>query len=139
MVLGDSIGEMVAYFTAADVAFVGGSLVPLGGQNLIEPISLGQPTLVGPHMFNFAEATEKALAAGAAVEVADVQALVATVTALLEDAPRRRAMHDAALSLPRRASRRRGPAHGVARAAARRGDRRQEQRGGGAVSPSAGD
>ena len=49
-------------------------------------------------MFNFADATEKALAAGAAVEVADADALVATVAALLEDAPRRRAMHDAALT-----------------------------------------
>jgi 3-deoxy-D-manno-octulosonic-acid transferase len=98
VVLGDSIGEMAGYFTAADVAFVGGSLLPLGGQNLIEPLCLGLPTLVGPHMFNFADATEKALAAGAAVEVANAQALVATVAALFEDAPRRRAMRDAALA-----------------------------------------
>jgi 3-deoxy-D-manno-octulosonic-acid transferase len=98
VVLGDSIGEMGGYFSAADVAFVGGSLVPLGGQNLIEPISLGLPTLMGPHMFNFADASEKALTAGAAVEVADAHELIATVAALLADAPRRRAMHDAALA-----------------------------------------
>jgi 3-deoxy-D-manno-octulosonic-acid transferase len=98
VVLGDSIGEMAGYFGAADVAFVGGSLVPLGGQNLIEPIGLGVPTVVGPHMFNFADAAAKALAAGAAVEVADARALVATVAALLDDAPRRKAMHDAALA-----------------------------------------
>ena len=98
VVLGDSIGEMAGYFTAADVAFVGGSLAPLGGQNLIEPIGLGVPTIVGPHMFNFADATAKALAAGAAVEAADAHALVATVAALLDDAPRRKAMHDAALA-----------------------------------------
>jgi len=98
VVIGDSIGEMGAYFKAADIAFIGGSLVPLGGQNLIEPISLGIPTVVGPHMFNFADATEKALTAGAAVEVADANALVATVAALLADAPRRQAMHDAALA-----------------------------------------
>lgn len=98
VVLGDSIGEMAGYFTAADVAFVGGSLLPLGGQNLIEPLCLGLPTLVGPHMFNFADATEKALAAGAAVEVANAQTLIATVAALFEDAPRRRAMRDAALA-----------------------------------------
>ncbi len=98
VVLGDSIGEMGGYFTAADVAFVGGSLAPLGGQNLIEPIGLGVPTIVGPHMFNFADATAKALAAGAAVEAADAQAVVATVAALLDDAPRRKAMHDAALA-----------------------------------------
>jgi len=98
VVLGDSIGEMAGYFTAADVAFVGGSLLPLGGQNLIEPLCLGLPTLVGPHMFNFADATEKALAAGAAVEVANAATLIATVAALFEDAPRRRAMRDAALA-----------------------------------------
>jgi 3-deoxy-D-manno-octulosonic-acid transferase len=98
VVLGDSIGEMAAYYRTADVAFIGGSLVPLGGQNLIEPIGLGIPTIVGPHMFNFADATEKALTAGAAVEVADANALVATLAALLADAPRRQAMHDAALA-----------------------------------------
>jgi 3-deoxy-D-manno-octulosonic-acid transferase len=98
VVLGDSIGEMAGYLAAADVAFVGGSLAPLGGQNLIEPIGLGIPTIVGPHMFNFADATAKALAAGAAVEAADAHALVATVALLLGDAPRRHAMHDAALA-----------------------------------------
>ena len=98
VVLGDSMGEMASYFTAADVAFIGGSLAPLGGQNLIEPISLGLPTIVGPHMFNFADATAKAVAAGAAVEVADANALVTTVATLLSDAPRRKTMHDAALA-----------------------------------------
>jgi 3-deoxy-D-manno-octulosonic-acid transferase len=98
VVLGDSIGEMAGYFAAADIAFVGGSLAPLGGQNLIEPISLGLPTVLGPHMFNFADATEKALAAGAAVEAVDANALIATVAALFEDAPRRRSMRDAALA-----------------------------------------
>ncbi|MGE5386627.1 MAG: lipid IV(A) 3-deoxy-D-manno-octulosonic acid transferase, partial [Betaproteobacteria bacterium] len=52
--LGDSMGEMVAYYTLADVAFVGGSLLPLGGQNLIEAAACGCPVLVGPHTFNFA-------------------------------------------------------------------------------------
>ena len=98
VVLGDSLGEMAAYFMAADIAFVGGSLEPLGGQNLIEPISLGTPTVVGPHMFNFADATAKALEAGAAVEVADATALIATLSALFDDVPRRRTMRDAALA-----------------------------------------
>ena len=98
VVLGDSIGEMAGYLAAADVAFVGGSLAPLGGQNLIEPIGLGIATIVGPHMFNFADATAKALAAGAAVEAADAHALVATVAALLHDPGRRHAMRDAALA-----------------------------------------
>ena len=65
------MGELLAYYAAADVAFVGGSLLPLGGQNLIEPIAAGTPTLVGPHTFNFAEAAAQAIAAHAAVRVAD--------------------------------------------------------------------
>jgi len=66
VVLGDSLGEMLAYYAAADVAFVAGSLLPLGGQNLIEPIAAGPPTVIGPHTFNFAEAAAAAVAAGAA-------------------------------------------------------------------------
>jgi len=98
VVLGDSMGEMAGYYAAADIAFVGGSLLPLGGQNLIEPIGAGRPTLIGPHMFNFADAAEKALAAGAAIEVADAAELVATVAELIADAPRRDAMRAAALA-----------------------------------------
>ena len=98
VVLGDSIGEMAGYYMASDVAFVGGSLLPLGGQNLIEPISAGRPTLIGPHMFNFAEAAQKARSAGAALEVTDANALVATVAALFADAPRRARMRAAALA-----------------------------------------
>ena len=97
VVLGDSMGEMTGYCVAADVVFVGGSLLPLGGQNLIEPIALGRPTLVGPHMFNFADATQKALAAGAALEVPHAAALVQRLSALLEDPARRTAMSGAAL------------------------------------------
>ncbi|MEP7181007.1 MAG: lipid IV(A) 3-deoxy-D-manno-octulosonic acid transferase [Betaproteobacteria bacterium] len=98
VVLGDSMGEMAGYCAAADIVFVGGSLLPLGGQNLIEPIAAGRPTLVGPHMFNFAEATRNALATGAALEVADADALVARVAELLADDARRGAMRDAALA-----------------------------------------
>jgi 3-deoxy-D-manno-octulosonic-acid transferase len=97
VVLGDSMGEMSGYCAAADVVFVGGSLLPLGGQNLIEPIALGRPTLVGPHMFNFADATQKALAAGAALEVRDAGALVETLRDLLEDPGRRAEMARVAL------------------------------------------
>jgi 3-deoxy-D-manno-octulosonic-acid transferase len=98
VVLGDSMGEMLAYYAAADVVFVGGSLVPLGGQNLIEPIAVGRATLVGPHTFNFAEATANATAAGAAARVADAAALIATVGALLGDPQRRNGMANAALA-----------------------------------------
>lgn len=96
VVLGDSIGELHAYYVAADIAFVGGSLLPLGGQNLIEPIAAGCPTIVGPHMFNFADATRNAIAAGAAFEVGDAAALLDAVAALLADPARRERMREAA-------------------------------------------
>lgn len=96
VVLGDSMGEMPAYCAASDVAFIGGSLLPLGGQNLIEALAVGTPVVVGPHTFNFADATAGAIAAGAALRVADADALVATLAALLDDPVRRRAMSEAA-------------------------------------------
>ena len=96
VVLGDTVGEMLAYCAAADVAFIGGSLLPLGGQNLLEPIAVGVPTLVGPHMFNFAETTERAIEAGAAERVADADALVAEVGRLLRDPVLRDTMRAAA-------------------------------------------
>jgi 3-deoxy-D-manno-octulosonic-acid transferase len=98
VVLGDSLGELPSYYAAADVAFVGGSLLPLGGQNLIEAIAVGTPTIVGPHTFNFAEATTQAVAADAAVRVADADALIVEVAALLGDPARRVRMRDAALA-----------------------------------------
>jgi 3-deoxy-D-manno-octulosonic-acid transferase len=98
IVLGDSMGEMMGYCAAADVVFVGGSLLPLGGQNLIEPIAMGRPTLVGPHMFNFADATEKARVAGAAFQVPDAASLIVEVNALIGDVARRNAMRDAAVA-----------------------------------------
>jgi 3-deoxy-D-manno-octulosonic-acid transferase len=92
VVLGDSMGEMPAYCAAADIAFVGGSLLPLGGQNLIESLAVGTPVLIGPHTFNFSEATTGAIEAGAALRVADADALVAALAALLSDPGRRQAM-----------------------------------------------
>ncbi|RQW27098.1 3-deoxy-D-manno-octulosonic acid transferase [Rhodobacteraceae bacterium CH30] len=96
--LGDSMGELFAYYALADLAFVGGSLLPLGGQNLIEPASLGVPVLFGPSMFNFAEASRQALACGAALQVADADELLATVAALLGDSEQCEAMQAAALA-----------------------------------------
>nr|WP_265950128.1 lipid IV(A) 3-deoxy-D-manno-octulosonic acid transferase [Dechloromonas sp. A34] len=81
--LGDSMGEMAAYFTLADLAFIGGSLLPLGGQNLIEAAACDCPVLVGPHTFNFLQATEDAIAAGAARRVDSPAALGAAVNELL--------------------------------------------------------
>lgn len=85
--LGDSMGEMFAYYAAADVAFVGGSLLPFGSQNLIEACAVGTPVLLGPSTYNFAEAAQAALAAGAARQVADAEELVAAALALLADQP----------------------------------------------------
>jgi 3-deoxy-D-manno-octulosonic-acid transferase len=93
--LGDSMGEMFAYYAAADVAFVGGSLLNFGSQNLIEPCAVGVPVLIGPSIFNFAEAARAAIAAGAARQVADESALIGKAQALLTDEAGRKAMGDA--------------------------------------------
>jgi len=83
--LGDSLGEMPQYFHAADMALLGGSFMPLGGQNLIEAAAFGCPILMGPHTFNFAEASEQALAAGAAQRVADMNGALDQALAWLND------------------------------------------------------
>jgi len=88
--LGDSLGEMFAYYAAADVAFVGGSLLDFGCQNLIEPCTVGLPVLLGPSTYNFADAAQDALAAGAALQAKDADALVGQALRLLAD-PRQRA------------------------------------------------
>lgn len=95
-VLGDSMGEMFAYYGACDVAFIGGSLLPLGGQNLIEACAMGRPVLIGPHTFNFSEATDLAVEAGAAVRVADSAELGAQAALMLSDAALRDRMSSAA-------------------------------------------
>jgi len=83
--LGDSMGELLLFYAAADLAFVGGSLVPTGGHNVLEPALLGLPVLFGPHMFNFTEAGERLLEAEAAWRVADAAELAAMVDRLLAD------------------------------------------------------
>jgi 3-deoxy-D-manno-octulosonic-acid transferase len=85
VLLGDSMGEMFAYYAACDCAFIGGSLLPLGGQNLIEACALGKPVLIGPHTFNFALVSEEAIAAGAASLVTDANDLLAQAASLLKD------------------------------------------------------
>jgi 3-deoxy-D-manno-octulosonic-acid transferase len=96
-VLGDSMGEMALYYAAADVALVGGSLLALGGQNLIEACAVGVPVVVGPHTFNFAQASDDAIAAGAAVRAATPAEAIAEMHAIVDDPARRQAMRDAAL------------------------------------------
>ncbi len=93
--LGDSMGELFACYGACDVAFVGGSLLPLGGQNLLEALAVGRPVIVGPHTFNFAEATQQAVEVGAAMRVADAVGLRQAVLALRGDPQRRARMAEA--------------------------------------------
>ena len=95
--LGDSIGEMPAYFAAARVALLGGSFAPLGGQNLIEAAACGCPLVMGPSTFNFALAAEGSLAAGAAVRVDTAAQAVEAALAVLADPTAREAMSKAGL------------------------------------------
>jgi len=92
VLVGDSMGEMFAYYAACDLAFIGGSLLPLGGQNLIEACAVGKPVLIGPHTFNFTAVSEDAIAAGAALRVVDAPAMLAEATRLLADRSRLAAM-----------------------------------------------
>jgi len=84
--LGDSLGEMALYYNLADVALLGGSFAPLGGQNLIEAAACSCPMIMGPHTFNFAQASEMAIQAGAAVRVADMAQAVTQTLVWLKDA-----------------------------------------------------
>jgi 3-deoxy-D-manno-octulosonic-acid transferase len=90
--LGDSLGEMPAYYAAADVAFIGGSLLAFGGQNLIEACAAGVPVLFGPYTYNFSDAARAALEEGAAKLVINADALVHSVADLLADDATRMAM-----------------------------------------------
>ncbi|MDP2155731.1 MAG: lipid IV(A) 3-deoxy-D-manno-octulosonic acid transferase [Sulfuricella sp.] len=98
VLLGDSMGEMFAYYAACDIAYIGGSLLPLGGQNLIEAAAMGKPVLIGPHTFNFAEVSELAVQAGAALRVANAEGLALTVGDLLKAPEKVQAMSVAALA-----------------------------------------
>lgn len=93
--LGDTMGEMGFYYAACDVAVIGGSFLPLGGQNLIEALAVGAPVVMGPSMFNFSEAASLALATGAAVQAPEAATALREASALLEDAPRRLRMAQA--------------------------------------------
>ena len=86
--IGDSLGEMPLYYACADVALLGGSFAPLGGQNLIEAAACGCPVVMGPHTFNFAQASKQALLARAAQRVDDIQAGVKVAVNLSGDPDR---------------------------------------------------
>ncbi len=96
--LGDSMREMPLYYGLADVALLGGSFGPFGGQNLIEAAACGCPLVLGPSTFNFAQAAELALQAGAARQVGDARAALALAQQLLNDKAALQQMHKAALA-----------------------------------------
>lgn len=93
--LGDSLGEMFAYYVAADSALIGGSLLPYGGQNLIEACAVGCPVILGPHTENFRQAAEDAIAHGAALRVDDAAGWAIEANRLMQDASKRQRMGEA--------------------------------------------
>ena len=95
----DAMGELLRYYAAGDVAFVGGSLEPVGGHNVLEPAALGRPVLVGPHTFNFSDITAQLIDAGAARRVTDGAALQAAIVELFGEADQRQRMGSAARQL----------------------------------------
>lgn len=92
----NTLGELLMFYATVDLAFVGGSLQPIGGHNVLEPAALGVPCLVGPHTFNFAEVTEHLIADGAALRVASGDRLGEVVMDLMRDADQRNRMAEAA-------------------------------------------
>lgn len=85
VLLGDSMGEMFAYYALADVAIIGGSLLPFGGQNLIEACAMSVPVVVGPYTFNFEEAAAQAIEADAAIRAPDARAALREALAIVAD------------------------------------------------------
>ncbi|MGR2738602.1 lipid IV(A) 3-deoxy-D-manno-octulosonic acid transferase [Billgrantia sp. Q4P2] len=97
--LGDTMGELLMLYGAADLAFVGGSLVPVGGHNLLEPAAMGVPVLTGPELANFAEVAETLRQGGALVEVANSVALADTLVTLFLDEAERHRLAEAGLAV----------------------------------------
>lgn len=95
----DSMGELPLFYGTADIAFVGGSLVPTGGHNLLEPAALGRAVLIGPHYFNFNEISRQFLDAGAALQVDDEKSLATAVINLLNNPQQRADMGEAGQTL----------------------------------------
>ena len=82
----DTMGELPVFIAAGDVTFMGGSLVPIGGHNILEAGALGRPVIFGPHMFNFSEISEMFLQHGAGIQINDVSELTSVCLRLLQDA-----------------------------------------------------
>lgn len=101
VLLGDSMGEMGAYYCACDLAFIGGSLLPFGGQNLIEACAVGKAVVLGPHTYNFADAAKHAIEAGAGVRVQNAAELAREASRLLTDPAALARMGQSALAFSR--------------------------------------
>lgn len=95
----DTMGELMLFYAACDIAFVGGSIDPVGGHNPLEPAALGKPVIVGPYTFNFADIIKQLLQANAAIQVPNEEALERSLRELLDDPDRRDAMGQAGISL----------------------------------------
>lgn len=95
----DTMGELLLFCAASDFAFVGGSIAPVGGHNVLEPAALGKPVIMGPHMFNFEEIAERMLTIGAATQVKNTRELTENVCKLFQDPDLRDQMGQAGLRL----------------------------------------
>jgi 3-deoxy-D-manno-octulosonic-acid transferase len=111
--LGDSLGEMALYYGMSDVALLGGSFAPLGGQNLIEAAACGCPVVMGPHTFNFSDAADLAVACGAGFRIDDMTQALTLVQSLVQSETRLDAARIAAAKF---AAAHRGAAHNTAQA-----------------------
>jgi len=98
-ILGDSMGELFSYYASADICLVGGSILPFGGQNLIEAMRMAKPVLIGEHTFNFTEVSERAIAQNAAWRVKDPQEMQQAIETLLENPQQQFEMGQAGLAL----------------------------------------
>ncbi len=98
VILGDSMGELFSYYAACDFAFIGGSLLDFGGQNLIEAAMMAKPILIGDHTYNFTEATINAIENKAAIRVSNVKQLHQQIEVLMHDELQREAMSQAAFA-----------------------------------------
>ncbi len=98
-ILGDSMGELFSYYASADVCLVGGSILPFGGQNLIEAMRMGKPVIIGEHTFNFKEVSERAVELGAAWQVKTPEEMQYAIKTLFEHQNKQSAMGKAGLAL----------------------------------------
>jgi 3-deoxy-D-manno-octulosonic-acid transferase len=92
--IADTMGELKMLYAAADIGFIGGSMVPAGGHNILEPLAVGLPVMFGPHMINFKEIAENVLAMQAAVQCQDDSEIIETVKQLYDDAAFRQSLAD---------------------------------------------